>query len=59
MNIKLLGKVGEILFTTDGGKGHLRFESRAEISAGSSGQGRSPVPGKIVDLQEKISPDPR
>jgi len=40
MNIKLLRKFGEGLFTADGGEGHLRFESRTMVPAGSSGHGR-------------------
>ena len=57
MNIKLLSKFGESLFTADGGKGHLRFESRAMIPAGSSGHSHFPVLGKIADLQAEISPN--
>jgi hypothetical protein len=57
MNIELLGKFGEGLFTADGGKGHLRFESRTVVPAGSSGHGSSPVLGKIADLQAEISPN--
>ena len=59
VNIELLGKFGEGLFTADGGEGHLRFESRAMVPAGSSGHGPSPVPGKIADLQAAISPNQR
>jgi len=51
VNIELLGKFGEGLFTADGGKGHLRFESRAMVPAGSSRHGPSPVLSKIADLQ--------
>jgi hypothetical protein len=40
MNIELLGKLGEGLFTADSSKGHLRFESRTVIPARSSGHGR-------------------
>ena len=40
MNIELLRKLGEGLFTANGGEGHYRFESRAVIPAGSSGHGR-------------------
>lgn len=57
MNIELLGKFGEGLFTANGGEGHLRFESRTVIPAGSSGHGSSPVLGKIADLQAEISPN--
>lgn len=57
MNIELLRKFSEDLFTADSGKGHLRFESRAVIPAGSYGHGSSPVLGKIADLQAEISPN--
>jgi hypothetical protein len=40
MNIELLGKFGEGLFTANGGESHLRFESRTVIPAGSFGHGR-------------------
>jgi hypothetical protein len=40
MNIELLRKFGESLFTADRGERHLRFESRTVISARSSGHGR-------------------
>jgi hypothetical protein len=57
MNIELLGKFGEGLFTANGGESHLRFESRTVIPAGSFGHGSSPVLGKIADLQAEISPN--
>jgi len=50
MNIELLRKFGKGLLTADGGKGHLRFESRAVVPAGSSGLGSPPVLSKIADL---------
>jgi hypothetical protein len=53
MNIELLGKFGEGLFTADGGKGHLRFESRTVVPAGSSGHGSSPVLGKKPICRQK------
>jgi hypothetical protein len=40
MNIELLGKFGEGLFTANGGESHLSFESRTVIPAGSFGHGR-------------------
>jgi hypothetical protein len=55
VNIELLGKLGEGLFTADSGESHLRFESQTVIAAWSSGHGRSPVLGKIADLQAEIS----
>jgi hypothetical protein len=48
MNIKLLGKFGE---------GRLSFESRAMISAWSSGHGSSSVLGRIANLQAEMSPN--
>jgi hypothetical protein len=53
MNIELLRKFGEGLFTADGGKGHLRFESRTVVPAGSSGHGSSPVLGKKPICRQK------
>jgi hypothetical protein len=57
MNIELLGKFGEGLFTANGGESYLRFESRTVVPAGSSGHGSSPVLGKVADLQAEISPN--
>ena len=55
MNIELLRKLGEGLLAANGSKGHLRFESRTVIPPESSGHSRSPVLGKIADLQAEIS----
>ncbi len=53
MNIELLRKLGQGLFTPDGGESHLRLEIRTVIPAGSSGHGLSPASGKITDPGQK------
>ena len=53
MNIELLGKFGEGLFTANGGEGHLRFESRTVIPAGSYGHGRLLYPAKQPICRQK------